>query len=124
MGGGPRDREIEYQDVPVEDEVALMRAAMIVGLGIEYNLSGKTALLLGATFSNGLFNVANNEFRSDPRRGAPEGVAGLGYRRSALSEGYDRKMVDNAILRTLDCSDMAFILAPWTPPRPRPSAAG
>ena len=52
--------EIEFKDVPVEDEVALMRAAMIVGLGIEYNLSGKTALLVGATFNNGLFNVANN----------------------------------------------------------------
>ena len=52
---------VSYADVPVEDEVALMRAAMIVGLGIEYNLSGKTALLLGATFNNGLFNVASNK---------------------------------------------------------------
>ena len=60
MGGGPRIGQVSLEDVPVEDEVALMRAAMIVGLGIEYNLSGKTALLVGATFNNGLFNVANN----------------------------------------------------------------
>ena len=94
--------EIEYQDVPVEDEVALMRAAMIVGLGIEYNLSGKTALLLGATFNNGLFNVANN------RNFGPildeEHLTALPVSDTAVqffSEGYDRKMVDNAILLSL-----------------------
>ena len=68
-GSGPRKRSLPLEhrgwcrirDVPVEDDVALLRAAMIVGLGIEYNLSGKTALLLGATFNNGLFNVASNK---------------------------------------------------------------
>ena len=91
--------EIEFKDVPVEDEVALMRAAMIVGLGIEYNLSGKTALLLGATFNNGLFNVANN--RNFGRTLDEEHLTALPVSDTAVPlfpEGYDRKMVDNAIL--------------------------
>ena len=94
--------EIEYQDVPVEDEVALMRAAMIGGLGIEYNLSGKTALLLGATFNNGLFNVANN--RNFGPTLDDEHLTALPVSDTAVplfSEGYDRKMVDNAILLSL-----------------------
>ena len=94
--------EIEYQDVPVEDEVALMRAAMIVGLGIEYNLSGKTALLLGATFNNGLFNVANN--RNFGPTLDEEHLTALPVSDTAVPlfpEGYDRKMVDNAILLSL-----------------------
>ena len=94
--------EIEYQDVPVEDQVALMRAAMIVGLGIEYNLSGKTALLLGATFNNGLFNVANN--RNFGPTLDEEHLTALPVSDTAVPlffEGYDRKMVDNAILLSL-----------------------
>ena len=94
--------EIEFKDVPVEDEVALMRAAMIVGLGIEYNLSGKTALLVGATFNNGLFNVANN--RNFGRTLNEEHLTALPVSDTAvplLPEGYDRKMVDNAILLSL-----------------------
>ena len=94
--------EIEYQDVPVEDEVALMRAAMIVGLGIEYNLSGKTALLLGATFNNGLFSVANN--RNFGPTLDEEHLTALPVTDTAIPlslEGYDRKMVDNAILLSL-----------------------
>ena len=94
--------EIEYKDVPVEDEVALMRAAMIVGLGIEYNLSGKTALLLGVTFNNGLFNVANN--RNFGPTLDEEHLTALPVSDTAVPlfpEGYDRKMVDNAILLSL-----------------------
>ena len=94
--------EMEFKDVPVEDEVALMRAAMIVGLGIEYNLSGKTALLLGATFNNGLFNVANN--RNFGPTLDEEHLTALPVSDTAVPlfpEGYDRKMVDNAILLSL-----------------------
>lgn len=95
------DGIVRTDDIPVEDEVALLRAAMIVGLGIEYNLSGKTALLVGATFNNGLANVANNRNFGAARdtehiMSAPDGSldpSGL--------EGYKIKMVDNAILFSL-----------------------
>lgn len=97
--------EVEINDVPVEDEVALMRAAMIVGLGIEYNLSGKTALLVGATFNNGLFNVANNR-NFGASRNVEHIRPGLdGSLDPAVLEGddagYDMKMIDNAILLSL-----------------------
>lgn len=92
---------VAFDDIPVEDEVSLLRAAMIVGLGIEYNLSGKTALLVGATFNNGLFNVASNRNfgpnqREEHIRPAPDGSLD-----PAGTEGYDIKMVDNAILLSL-----------------------
>ena len=89
----------DFSDFPVEDEVALLRASMIVGLGIEYNLSGKTALLLGATFNNGLFNVANNRnFSSSLEREHIEPASVDGILGGASPRGYNRKMVDNAIL--------------------------
>ena len=87
--------------IPVEDQAALMRAAMLVGLGIEYNLSGKTALLLGATFNNGLFNVANNRNFGPSRDVEHVEAASDGSLDPAVLEGYDIKMVDNAILFSL-----------------------
>lgn len=97
--------EVAFEDVPVEDEVALMRAAMIVGLGIEYNLSGKTALLVGATFNNGLVNVANNRnfgsnLTEEHIRPALDGSLDPAILEAA-DAGYDVKMIDNAILLSL-----------------------
>ena len=96
---------VEFNDVPVEDEVALMRAAMVIGLGIEYNLSGKTALLVGATFNNGLFNVANNRnfgANRDEEHIRPGHDGSLDPAVLASDDaGYDVKMIDNAILLSL-----------------------
>ncbi len=89
---------IPDEDIPVEDEAALLRAAMLVGVGIEYNLSGKTALLVGATFNNGLFNVANNRNFGPSREVEHLQAAPDGSLDPAGTEGYDIKMVDNAIL--------------------------
>ena len=79
-----------------------MRAAMIVGLGIEYNLSGKTALLVGATFNNGLFNVANNRNFGptlDEEHLTALPVSDTAVRSSRKDD--DRKLVDTAILLSL-----------------------
>lgn len=89
---------VPSDDVPVEDEAALMRAAMIVGLGIEYNLSGKTSLLLGATFNNGLFNVVSNRNFGEGRLEEHILPATDGGLDPALLEGYEVKMIDNSIL--------------------------
>ena len=89
---------VNVEDVPVEDEAALLRAAMIVGLGLEYNLSGKTALLLGATFNNGLFNVASNRNFGPAQPEEHLETAADGSLDPAGLTGYDMKMVDNAIL--------------------------
>jgi len=97
--------EVEFKDVPVESEVALIRAAMILGLGIEYNLSGKTALLVGATFNNGLVNVANKGNFGPDRTEEHIRPALDGSLDPAILEapdpGYDMKMIDNAILLSL-----------------------
>jgi hypothetical protein len=88
------------EDIPVEDDVALLRAAMIVGLGIEYNLSGKTALLVGATLNNGIFNVASNK-NFGPERMEEHIQAAADGSLDPAAAGYDIKMVDNAILFSL-----------------------
>ena len=91
---------VVFEDLPVEDDVALLRAAMIVGLGIEYNLSGKSALLVGATFNNGLFNVASNK-NYGPARNEEHIQSAADGSLDPAAGGYDIKMVDNAILFSL-----------------------
>ena len=46
---------IEQDDI--KSETRLLRASLIVGLGVEYSLGGKTALVGGVTFNNGFTNV-------------------------------------------------------------------
>ena len=104
--------EIEYEDVPVEDEVALMRAAMIVGLGIEYNLSGKTALAGGGDVQQRpLQRGEQPEFRAGRRTRSTFGRGPDGYSpirpswkrtmRAMMDVDAGRKMIDNAILLSL-----------------------
>ena len=46
---------IERDDI--KSETRLLRGSMIVGLGVEYSLGGRTALVGGVTFNNGFTNV-------------------------------------------------------------------
>lgn len=52
---------ISEDEVDFADEINLFRASLIVGLGVEYNLSGNTSLVLGATFNNGFTNVLSKD---------------------------------------------------------------
>ena len=47
-------------DVKATDNTKFFRAGMIIGGGVEYRLSGKTSLLGGLTYNNGLTNMAKN----------------------------------------------------------------
>jgi len=47
-------------DVKATDQTKFLRAGMIIGGGLEYRLSGKTSLLTGLTYNNGLTNIAKN----------------------------------------------------------------
>ncbi len=47
----------ELEDVDFQDETRLLRAALIIGIGAEYNMSGNTSLVFGATFNNGFTNT-------------------------------------------------------------------
>ncbi|MDQ8004681.1 MAG: porin family protein [Pedobacter sp.] len=45
-------------DIKATDNTKFLRAGMIIGGGVEYRLSGKTSLLGGITYNNGLTNIA------------------------------------------------------------------
>ncbi|SOD20411.1 porin family protein [Pedobacter xixiisoli] len=47
-------------DIKATDQTKFLRAGMIIGGGLEYRLSGKTSLLTGLTYNNGLTNIAKN----------------------------------------------------------------
>jgi len=47
-------------DAKATDFTKFLRAGMIIGGGMEYRLSGKTSLMTGLTYNNGLTNIAKN----------------------------------------------------------------
>ena len=47
-------------DIKATDNTKFFRAGMIIGGGVEYRLSGKTSLLGGLTYNNGITNIAKN----------------------------------------------------------------
>lgn len=49
------------QDVDINEQINLIRMALIVGLGAEYNLSGNTSFIMGVTFNNGFTNIFNDK---------------------------------------------------------------
>lgn len=58
----------EKENVDINEQINLIRMALIVGLGAEYNLSGNTSLVMGVTFNNGFTNIFNDKkmsFRND-----------------------------------------------------------
>jgi hypothetical protein len=48
---------ITDDEVDIKGETPFFRLALVVGLGMEYSLGGRTALLGGLTFNNGFTNV-------------------------------------------------------------------
>ncbi len=60
---------LSNDDVDYADEINLFRASLIVGLGVEYNLTGSTSLILGATFNNGFTNVLSEDGYSEDQNG-------------------------------------------------------
>lgn len=50
---------LEGEDI--SDDINLFRAALVVGGGVEYNISGNTNLMVGITYNNGLTNINRRE---------------------------------------------------------------
>lgn len=46
------------EDLKATNNTKFLRAGMLIGGGVEYRLSGKTSLLGGITYNNGLTNIA------------------------------------------------------------------
>ena len=51
----------KMDDVDFNEEINLIRLALVVGLGAEYNLSGSTSFIMGITFNNGFTNIFNDK---------------------------------------------------------------
>lgn len=48
---------LRFTDVDISDYTRFLRASLVIGAGVEYNLGGRTSLLGGLTFHNGFSNV-------------------------------------------------------------------
>lgn len=48
-------------DEDMQSDIALYKASLIVGAGVEYNFSGNTSLLAGVTYNNGFTNILDIE---------------------------------------------------------------
>lgn len=46
-----------------QDHTNLFRAALVIGGGVEYNISGNTNLLFGVTYNNGFTNINRRRFQ-------------------------------------------------------------
>ncbi len=49
--------EPDQEDVDIKSDVTFFRLALVIGVGAEYSLGGRTALVGGLTFNNGFTNV-------------------------------------------------------------------
>jgi len=47
---------VTVEDEDIKDDINLFRASLIIGGGIEYSLSGTTAIIAGITYNNGFSN--------------------------------------------------------------------
>ena len=66
IAGSTNGATLTNKDVDYADEINAIRAALVVGLGAEYNLSGNTSLIFGITFNNGFTNIFSEDtFRAD-----------------------------------------------------------
>ncbi len=59
-------------DNDIKDDIKLFRSSLIIGAGIEYNLSGNSSILAGITFNNGFSNMLNNEGVTLDSTGKPQ----------------------------------------------------
>ena len=51
----------DLSDLNIDSEMALLKVQLGIGGGAEYNLSGSTSLLFGATFNYGITNAVNKK---------------------------------------------------------------
>jgi len=56
---------VTLEDKNRSNEIALFRGAIIIGAGLEYNISGSTSFLVGLTFNNGLTNIYSKDAMDD-----------------------------------------------------------
>jgi len=63
--------DVEDEDLDISDDLVPVRASLIVGAGVDYSLSGTTALMFGLTYNNGFTNVLKGNGIQQDDDGAP-----------------------------------------------------
>jgi hypothetical protein len=51
----------EIEDEDIKNDINIFRTSLIVGGGIEYNVSGNTSIIAGIVFNNGFSNTLKGE---------------------------------------------------------------
>ena len=60
-----------YEQIEAKDDVAALRASLIIAGGIEYNIAGATSVLVGFTFNNGFTDVLTGNAIEKKDNGEP-----------------------------------------------------
>lgn len=50
------------KDINISKETGLLRAGLVFGIGAEYNISGSTSIVIGASFHNGFINFIGKKW--------------------------------------------------------------
>lgn len=72
---------------PISSDIRTFRTSLIIGFGVEYSLSGTTALIGGITFNNGFNNVLKDDGIKQDDREQPifEGLDPVNFDLNAIS---------------------------------------
>ncbi len=65
---------LRSSDVDISDETRFLRASLVIGAGVEYNLGGQTSLLGGLTFHNGFSNILDVDNPHPDVKSSPSAV--------------------------------------------------
>jgi opacity protein-like surface antigen len=61
-GWGETDRvSFSSEDEDIKNDINIFRVGLLIGAGIEYSLSGNTAVLAGITYNNGFTDVLDGD---------------------------------------------------------------
>ena len=53
---------VDYSNEKFNDQMAIFRAALLVGLGFEYNFNTNTSAMVGVNYSNGFTNAFDKDY--------------------------------------------------------------
>ncbi len=94
--------DIEEEGIDISGDIRPIRASLIVGAGIDYNLSGNTSLMFGISYNNGFTNV----FRSDEEAIAPNDDGNPTFREDPTARGgrayetFEQRAITNSFVIT------------------------
>ena len=79
------------EDVDIKDDIGIFRTSLIIGAGIEYNLSGDASILVGLVFNNGFNNVLKGNGAATDQNNRPTFT-------SLKPDSYKLKSINNMLM--------------------------